>query len=319
MRVQSRHARSLDATVEEVGRLVAALGSERDVLWPNEQWPGTQLEFDRPLGVGARGGHGVIRYSVEEYQPGRFVRFRFEPGQGLDGFHRFDIVPLRDGRTRLAHTLDTRLEGVTRLAQPLLLRMHDTLIRQLLDNAQRATGGHVHNPTPMALWMRAMNAVEARLTAEPRGGGRLARAAGVAVPAALGAIAALHAAWALGWRWPGGSDSAFAERVVSTGELPSDEATWLVAGLLVTAALIVRAAADGARAPLVRAGTWTLATVLIGRGAAFLVYDVANGFDTIYTRLDAAIYSPLSLALGLGAALVARAGAAAPAVSGARA
>jgi hypothetical protein len=165
MRVQSRHARSLDASVEEVGRLVAALGGERDVLWPNEQWPGTQLRFDRPLAVGARGGHGVIRYSVEEYEPGRCVRFRFEPGQGLDGFHRFDIVPLPDGRTRLAHTLDARLEGATRLARPLLLPMHDTLIRQLLDNARRATGGRVAKPTPMAWWMRALNAIEARATA----------------------------------------------------------------------------------------------------------------------------------------------------------
>jgi hypothetical protein len=163
MRVQSRHARSLDATVEEVGRLVEALGGERDVLWPNDLWPGTQLEFDRPLGVGARGGHGVIRYAVEAYEPGRFVRFHFEPGQGLDGFHRFDIVALGDGRTRLAHTLDTRLEGAMRLTRPLLLRMHDTQIRQLLDNAERATGGAVEQPTPMALWMRALNAVEARV------------------------------------------------------------------------------------------------------------------------------------------------------------
>jgi hypothetical protein len=172
MRVQSRHARSLDATVEEVGRLVAALGGERDVLWPKEHWPGTQLRFDRPLAVGARGGHGVIRYTVEEYEPARCVRFRFEPGQGLDGIHRFDIEPLRDGRTRLAHTLDTRLEGATRLARPLLLRMHDTLIRQLLDNAERATGGRVERHTRMALWMRAMNAVEARLAAAPASGAR---------------------------------------------------------------------------------------------------------------------------------------------------
>jgi hypothetical protein len=162
MRVQSRHARSLYATVEEVGRLVAALGREGDVLWPNDLWPGTQLEFDRPLAVGARGGHGLLRYRVEAYEPGRSVQFRFEPGQGLDGFHRFDVVPLPDGRTRLQHTLDVRLQGLTRLVRPLFLRMHDTLIRQLLDNAERATGQAVERPTPMAWWMRAINAVEAR-------------------------------------------------------------------------------------------------------------------------------------------------------------
>ena len=69
--------------------------------------------------------------------------FRFDPGSGLDGFHRFDIEPLGCGRTRLEHTLDTRLDGAIRLARPLLERMHDTLIRQTFDNAQRVTGGHV--------------------------------------------------------------------------------------------------------------------------------------------------------------------------------
>jgi hypothetical protein len=172
MRVQSRHARTLYATVEEVGRLVAALGGERDVLWPDDLWPGTQLRFDRPLAVGARGGHGAIRYHVEAYEPGGFVQFRFEPGHGLDGFHRFDIVPLGAGRTRLAHTLDTRLEGAARLARPLLLRMHDTLIRQLLDNAERATGGQVERPTPMPFWMCALNAVEARLARPAVSGAR---------------------------------------------------------------------------------------------------------------------------------------------------
>ncbi len=163
MRVQSRHARSLDATVEEVGRLVADLGGERDVLWPNQQWPGTQLRFDRPLAVGARGGHGVIRYSVEAYEPARLVQFRFEPGQGLDGFHRLDIVPLRDGRTRLEHTLEVRLEGTTRLVRPLLLRMHDTLIRQLLDNAERATGGSPAPRPPLPRLVRVADAVEGGL------------------------------------------------------------------------------------------------------------------------------------------------------------
>jgi hypothetical protein len=168
MRVQIRHARTLDATQEEVGRLLATLGGERDVLWPNALWPGTELRFDRPLAVGARGGHGAIRYSVETYEPGRLVRFRFESGQGLDGHHRFDVVPLRDGRTRLQHTLDVRLGGAARLVRPLLLRMHDTLIRQLLDNAERATGRHVERPTPMPRWMSAWNALEARAVSGAR-------------------------------------------------------------------------------------------------------------------------------------------------------
>ena len=52
--------------------------------------------------------------------------------------------------------------------RPLLLRMHDTLIRQLLDNGERATGQAVERPTPMEWWMRAMNAVEARAVSGAR-------------------------------------------------------------------------------------------------------------------------------------------------------
>jgi hypothetical protein len=72
MRVQSIHSRDLHGSPQELGRLVASLGSERDLLWPNDKWPGTQIKFDRPLGPGARGGHGVIRYSVEAYESDRW-------------------------------------------------------------------------------------------------------------------------------------------------------------------------------------------------------------------------------------------------------
>jgi len=45
----------------------------------------------------------------------------------------------------------------------------------------------------------------------------LTRAAAVGVPANLVALAALHAAWALGWRWPGGSDRECVETVGGSG------------------------------------------------------------------------------------------------------
>lgn len=163
MRVKRRHWRDLDATPEEVAQLIAGLGSDHDQLWPSEHWPGTVIAFDRPLAVGARGGHGLIRYSVEQYEPTRRVTFRFDPGEGLDGTHGLAIEPLAGGRTRLVHSLDTRLEGAVRLAKPMLERMHDTLVRQLLDRAELATAGRVVHPVRMPLWMRATNAVEARL------------------------------------------------------------------------------------------------------------------------------------------------------------
>lgn len=72
-----------------------------------------------------------------------------------------------------------------------------------------------------------MNSIEVAL--RPRHG----RLAAFVVPPALAAIGAVHAAWALGWRWPGGDDAALAERVVGNGaELPPASATWAVAAAL---------------------------------------------------------------------------------------
>ena len=131
--------------------------------------------------------------------------------------------------------------------------------------------------------------------------GRTARIGGVAVPVALTGIAALHAAWALGWRWPGGSDRAFADRVVGEGAaLPPEAATWAVTGLLLGAAGVVGATGRCAGSMPVRAAALGVAGVMLGRGAVGLALDVAGGFGTTYQRLDATIYSPLCVALGAG-------------------
>lgn len=131
------------------------------------------------------------------------------------------------------------------------------------------------------------------------------RLCGLLVPAALAAVAALHAAWGLGWRWPGGSDRAFAERVLDTEELPPMAALWMIVVALLVAAAMVRAVAVGQRHRLLRLGIWTIAGVLLARGLMGLPGYLVNGTDRIYQRLDLAIYSPLCLLLALGTVMVA--------------
>lgn len=127
----------------------------------------------------------------------------------------------------------------------------------------------------------------------------MTRAATV-VPATLTALAGLHGAWALGWRWPGGSDRALAERVVGSTEFPPAPMTWAVAGALTTAAVLVAKAGTGDERPLVRACAHSVAGVFLARAAGGWATDAAGGLGTTFQRLDAAIYSPLCLALGLG-------------------
>ncbi len=67
MGVYNVHERLLFAQAGEVGALLDTLAGGADALWPRSTWP--PVEFDRPLAVGAVGGHGPVRYTVAAYVP----------------------------------------------------------------------------------------------------------------------------------------------------------------------------------------------------------------------------------------------------------
>lgn len=152
-----------------------------------------------------------------------------------------------------------------------------------------------------------MSTLTASAHVTPPATDRLARTSAVAVPCSLVGLAGLHVAWALGWRWPGGSDREFAERVLGHGaDVPPAAATWAVAVALLASAGIVGTAAAGTTSRTLRLATWGVSGAFLARGALFIPVDLARGFDQIYERLDLAIYSPLCLALGAGTAALAR-------------
>ncbi|WP_460717695.1 SRPBCC family protein [Nocardia heshunensis] len=135
--VRNVHSRVIAADAGAVGRLLDTLASDDDRLWPVDQWPA--MRFDRPLAVGAVGGHGPIRYTCVKYVPGREVTFRFQSPRGFDGTHGFRVEELDATHTRLTHELLMRTHGSDRLAWPLLWRpMHDALLEDSLDLAETA-------------------------------------------------------------------------------------------------------------------------------------------------------------------------------------
>jgi hypothetical protein len=147
MRVENIHQRELDAPAEKVGQLIDGLASANDLLWPTDRWP--TMHFDRPLGVGASGGHGPIRYVVDSYLPGRSVQFRFVEPKGFVGVHRFEIEPATDGRATLRHVIEMQASGRTWLMWTLVIRpLHDALLEDALDRAQVFVG----EPLPKRKW-----------------------------------------------------------------------------------------------------------------------------------------------------------------------
>lgn len=320
-KISNVHVRQIAAPVAVVGEILDTLGSADDRLWATDIWVAEPVLFDRPLGVGADGGHGAIRYSVVEYDPGRRIVFEFSPEGGLSGTHGFELEALGPDRSRLTHFLTAETSRWMRPIVPILIGSHDAMLETAFDRAELEATGRLHRATRIPRWLRIANGIVVALgralgklppsagrpTDRPPLGYRMFRPAGIVVPAALGAVAAIHAAWALGWRWPGGTDEALAERVVGAGaEFPPEPLVWAVAAGVGAAATVVAAVGAGRRERFLPAAAWCVAGLLIARGALSIPIDLISGLDSTYAQLDLALYSPLCIALGLGAAVVAR-------------
>ncbi|WP_158843020.1 SRPBCC family protein [Saccharothrix deserti] len=151
--IENVHTRQIPDSAHLVDRLVE--------LWPSDRWPA--LVLDRPLGVGADGGHGFVRYHCTHYVPGQRVEFAFSPGLDVVGTHVLEAVP-----GGLRHTLAGRPRGLMRLWWPLAVRwLHDALIEDLLDNAARAAGHPPVHPARWSAWVRLLRAAAERSARQP--------------------------------------------------------------------------------------------------------------------------------------------------------
>lgn len=155
MAVYNVHSRVLPgADANEAGALLDGLATDHDRLWPGDTWP--PVRFDRPLSVGADGGHGPIRYRVEGYAPRQWVLLRFTGPRGVDGFHEFAVLPRPDG-VELRHTLVIHTRGPARLSWPFVIRwLHDALLEDLLDRAEREVTGTVRRPARWSWYVRIL-------------------------------------------------------------------------------------------------------------------------------------------------------------------
>jgi len=165
MKVLNIHERKFRASRQQVGALIDSLSSPGDALWPRHSWP--RMRMDRPLGAGAAGGHGPVRYFVEEYSPGQSIRFRFTRPIGWDGFHGFAVVGADDSGTILRQTLQMVVRGPALLSWPLVFRpLHDAVIEDSLTMAEASLG----EPPNLRVWSYRVRFLRGILS-----GGRAAR------------------------------------------------------------------------------------------------------------------------------------------------
>ncbi|GFE13109.1 hypothetical protein Sgleb_11560 [Streptomyces glebosus] len=152
--VRDVHARTVHAPAAAVGALLDRLGGADDPLFPTPVWP--PMRFDRPLGVGADGGHGFIRYRVTAYEPGLRIRFDFTGGE--DGWHEITVRPLGPDSCRVEHVLESRPRPARAVLWSLALRaVHDTVVEEIFDNIERAATGRVTAPVRRSPRVRLFN------------------------------------------------------------------------------------------------------------------------------------------------------------------
>lgn len=155
MHVVNVHQRLLYASPARVGALIDALASPADAVWPRRHWP--RMRLDRPLAVGATGGHGAIGYAVEAYTPSHSVRFRFTRPSGFDGWHGIEVLEATAAHCVLEHRIEMRVQGLARLTWPLIIRpLHDALIEDALTQAQVALGNPAAARRPWSTWVRLL-------------------------------------------------------------------------------------------------------------------------------------------------------------------
>ena len=163
MKIWNAHERRLDAPPERVGAILDTLSSKNDRLWPGDRWP--PMRFNAPLRLGARGGHGPIRYAVSAYVPGRIAEFQFD-GTGLtakwDGRHLFEVIPRRS-HVILRHTVDAACDPRTWLTWFFVIRpMHDACLEDAFDRAESGLGIGPKRPARWGLWVRLMRRMAAK-------------------------------------------------------------------------------------------------------------------------------------------------------------
>ena len=135
MNVVNVHKRIINQPKQEVSKLLKTLATQDDKIWPNKKWPA--IRFKDGLVVGAKGGHGIIRYNIAKYIIGDSIYFEFTKPSGFIGYHNFKINHLGDSKAEVAHCIDMKTYGMSTFSWGSISRtLHDALTEDALDKIE---------------------------------------------------------------------------------------------------------------------------------------------------------------------------------------
>jgi hypothetical protein len=157
MKVLNIHKRVIHQPKDKIAELLDTLASKNDKMLATHKWP--RMKLDKGLQVGSKGGHGPIRYSVQAYQQGKWIEFKFSKPEGFNGIHRFDFTALDAQRTEIKHTIDMNTSIKAAFIWSLAVRwLHDAYIEDAFDKIENQFST-VKNAYKWNIWVRFLRRV----------------------------------------------------------------------------------------------------------------------------------------------------------------
>jgi len=147
MKVINIHKRNINQPKVKIVELFKTLSSENDMMLATDKW--SPMILDNGLNVGSKGGHGPIRYTVQEYKPEALIQFKFTKPSGFNGSHKFEISELGENKTELKHTIEMNTTGKAIVLWALAIRwLHDAYIEDAFDKVEN----HFTTITKISKW-----------------------------------------------------------------------------------------------------------------------------------------------------------------------
>lgn len=148
------HKRMVDQPASKILDLFSTLATSHDAVWPMEKWPA--MRFKNGLVPSSIGGHGPIRYVVQQYDPMGMVQFQFLKPEGFKGMHKLEIIDLGHQQTQLVHTINMHTVGWGTLAWFFAIRsLHDALIEDAFDKVDNHFSPDKKR-TNWSVWVRVL-------------------------------------------------------------------------------------------------------------------------------------------------------------------
>lgn len=159
MKVINIHKRLIPQPAFKLGAMLNTLATDDDMLLATDKWP--RMRLDKGLKVGAKGGHGPIKYFVKALEPEKSVTFAFDM-KGFDGIHRFDITEADHDHAEIVHIIDMKTSGWTTLKWSFAIRwLHDAFIEDAFDKVENHFAPNTAKSN-WSLWVRFLRKVMSR-------------------------------------------------------------------------------------------------------------------------------------------------------------